>query len=174
MENRVLVTYASKHGATAEIAEKIGEVLQKQGLQIDVLPVDRVGEPTQYKAVVMGSAVYMGQWRKEAVKFINNNEKLLAGRSVWIFSSGPAEKGDPVQLLKVWKYPGKIQPFIDRIKPRDITVFHGVVDTNKLNALERYMIKMVKSSFGDFRDWDAIAAWAAGIAEELKQKTAGK
>ena len=44
---------------------------------------------------------------------------------------------------------------------------------NKLNTLEKYMIKMVKSPFGDFRDWDAIAAWAAGIAEELKKKAAG-
>ena len=170
MDAKVLVAHASKYGSTAEIAEKIGEVLNKAGVPAEVLPVKQVKDLTNYTAVVLGSAAYIGRWRKEAVKFLKSNEKWLAERPVWIFSSGPAEKGEPVQLLKGWKYPGKVQPYIDRIKPRDITVFHGVVDTNKLNALEKYMIKMVKSPFGDFRDWDAIAAWAVKIVDELKKK----
>ena len=174
MDTKVLVAHASKYGATAEIAEKIGEVLNKVGVHANVVPVKQVKDLSTYHAVVLGSAAYIGQWRKEAVKFIKTNEKLLSERPVWLFSSGPANEGDPVQLLKGWKYPGKIQPFIDRIRPRDITVFHGVVDVNKLNAVERYMIKMVKSPYGDFRDWDAIAAWAIKIAEELKKKAAGK
>ena len=67
MEIRILVTYASKYGATAEIAEKIGQLLRQEDLQADVLPVNRVGNLTQYKAVIIGSAVYIGRWRKEAV-----------------------------------------------------------------------------------------------------------
>jgi menaquinone-dependent protoporphyrinogen IX oxidase len=58
MDNQVLVVYATKHGATAEIAEKIGQVLRQAGLRTDVLPTDRVSDLAAYKAVVLGSAVY--------------------------------------------------------------------------------------------------------------------
>jgi len=70
MDEKVLVTYASKYGATAEIAEKIGEVLRQAGLQTDILPVKSIRDLTQYNAVILGSAVYIGQWRKDAVKFL--------------------------------------------------------------------------------------------------------
>jgi menaquinone-dependent protoporphyrinogen oxidase len=170
METRVLVAYGTKYGATAEIAEKIGEVLREGGLPTDVLPADRVGDLGAYKAVVLGSAVYIGQWRKEAAKFLKANEQALAGKAVWLFSSGPAGEGDPVELLQGWRLPGKLQPVADRIQPRDIAVFHGAVDADKLNFIERWMLKNVQSPVGDFRDWDAITSWAAGIAEELKEK----
>ena len=70
MDEQVLVAYATKYGATTEIAEKIGQVLRQAGLSADVLPVDRVGDLSTYRAVVLGSAVYIGQWRKEAVRFL--------------------------------------------------------------------------------------------------------
>ena len=89
MDNQVLVTYASKYGATAEIAEKIGEVLGQAGLHTDVQPVEEVSDLTPYKAVILGSAVYIGRWRRSAVKFLEANENLLAERMVWFFSSGP-------------------------------------------------------------------------------------
>ena len=60
MDRQVLMTYATKHGATAEIAEKVGQVLSEAGLHTDVLPVDRVGDLTPYSAVILGSAVYVG------------------------------------------------------------------------------------------------------------------
>jgi menaquinone-dependent protoporphyrinogen oxidase len=169
METRVLVAYGTKYGATAEIAEKIGEVLREGGLPTDVLPADRVGDLGAYKAVVLGSAVYIGQWRKEAAKFLTANEQALAGKAVWLFSSGPSGEGDPEELLQGWRFPGKLQPVADRIQPRDIAVFQGAVDADKLNFIERWMLKNVKSPIGDFRDWDAITSWAAGIAEELKE-----
>jgi menaquinone-dependent protoporphyrinogen oxidase len=169
MDSQVLVTYATKYGATAEIAEKIGQVLRQAGLQVDVLPADRVGDLSPYKAVVLGSAVYIGQWRKEAVKFLKTNETLLADKPVWLFSSGPTGEGDPVELTEGWRFPGKLQPVADRIRPRDIAVFHGTVDANKLNFIEKWMIKNVKSPLGDYRDWDAITSWATTIADVLKE-----
>ena len=170
MDEKVLVAYGTKYGATAEIAEKIGGVLRQAGLPTDVLSADRVGDLGAYKAVVLGSAVYIGQWRKEAVKFLRANEQALAGKPVWLFSSGPSGEGDPAELLQGWRFPGKLQPIADRIQPRDIAVFQGAVDADKLNFIERWMLKNVKSPIGDFRDWDAITSWAAGIAEELKEE----
>lgn len=172
MGKQVLVAYATKYGATAEIAERIGEVLRRLGLPTDVLPADRVGDLGAYQAVVLGSAVYIGQWRKEAAKFLKDNEEMLAGKPVWLFSSGPSGEGDPVELMQGWRFPGKLQPAADRIRPRDVTVFHGAVDVSKLNFLERWMLKNVQSPVGDFRDWEAITAWATAIAKELQEPVA--
>jgi menaquinone-dependent protoporphyrinogen oxidase len=169
MDKRVLVTYASKYGGTAEIAEKIGQVLRQAGLPTDVLPTTRVGDLGAYKAVVLGSGVYIGRWRKEAVAFVKANEKALAGQPVWLFSSGPTGEGDPLKLTSGWRLPGALQEVVDRIGPRDVAVFHGVLDANKLNLIDKWMIKNVKAPMGDFRDWEAITAWATGIADALRE-----
>lgn len=170
MGNRVLVAYATKYGATAEIAEKIGEVLRQAGLDADVQPADRVHDLTPYRAVVLGSAVYAGQWRKEAATFLEKNEQALSERPVWLFSSGPTGEGDPVQLLNGWRFPEALQPIADRIGARDIVLFHGVIDMQEINLPEKLIVKALKAPAGDFRDWDAISAWAADIAEALQQQ----
>ena len=170
MDNSVLIAYATKYGATVEIAEKIGQVLREAGLRADVLPADRVGDVTAYRAVVLGSAVYAGQWRKEAATFLEANEKQLAERPVWLFSSGPTGEGDPVQLMKGWRFPEAQQPIADRIRPRDIAFFHGVLDMKKLSLPEKLIIKGIKAPVGDFRDWAAITSWSATIADALNKR----
>jgi menaquinone-dependent protoporphyrinogen oxidase len=169
MDGQVLVAYATKYGATAEIAEKIGQVLRGAGLDADVLPVDRVGDLPSYKAVILGSAAYVGSWRKQAAAFLKANEKVLAGQLVWLFSSGPTGEGDPLELTQGWRLPKALQPIADRIQPRDIALFHGAVFREKLSLIEKWMIKMVNAPAGDFRDWEAIAAWATAIAETVQK-----
>lgn len=105
MDKKILVTYATRYGATAEIAQRLGETLQSEGLAVEVLPVKEAGAPEQYAAVVLGSAVYIGGWRKEAAQYLQENEAALAKLPVWIFSSGPTGEGDPVELLKGWRIP---------------------------------------------------------------------
>ncbi len=73
MKTQVLVAYATKYGATPGIAEKIGQVLNQAGLHVDVLPVERVKDLSSYQAVVLGSATYIGRWRKAAAKFLKSN-----------------------------------------------------------------------------------------------------
>jgi menaquinone-dependent protoporphyrinogen oxidase len=169
MEHKILVTYATKHGGTTEIAEKIGQTLQQAGLQVDVLPVEQVDSLGSYDAVVLGSAVYAGHWRKEAVDFLENNEQVLAQRPVWIFSSGPTGEGDPIALMKGWRFPEGQWEVAERIHPRDITLFHGDLNMDKLNLAEKIIIKGVRAPTGDFRDWEVISSWATGIVEALKQ-----
>lgn len=169
METQVLVAYGTKYGATAEIAEKIGDVLRAAGLAVDVKPPDQVGSPQSYAAVVLGSAIYMGRWRKEAETYLQMHETALAGRPIWLFSCGPLGEGDPAKLAEGFGFPGGLQPIADRIRARDIALFHGAVDIQKLNPFERMVLKMAKAPIGDWRDWPAIAAWAAGIAAALKE-----
>jgi menaquinone-dependent protoporphyrinogen oxidase len=173
MNRNILVAYASKYGATKEIAEKIGEVLRHAGLQADIYSVDAIRDFTSYQAIVLGSAIYIGKWQKEAVEFVRVNEKVLANRPVWIFSSGPTGEGDPVELVEGLRFPVALQPVVDRINPRDIAVFHGFINPDKINFIEKWSIKsLVKKPFGDFRNWDAITAWATSIAETLKSTDA--
>jgi menaquinone-dependent protoporphyrinogen oxidase len=53
---RVLVAFASKHGATADIAERIAEMLPRSGHEVTVRAVAEAGDPSGYDAVVLGSA----------------------------------------------------------------------------------------------------------------------
>ena len=169
MDRIVLVTYASKYGATKEIAERIGQVLHQAGLQTDVCPVDGIRDLNPYQAVILGSALYIGKWQKEAVEFVKANEKALADRPVWLFSSGPTGEGEPVELVEGQRLPAALKPTADRIRPRDIAVFHGHINPDKLNLIEKWAIKsVVKKPFGDFRNWDTIVAWTTTIADALK------
>ncbi len=169
MNKKILVTYATKYGSTKEIAEKIGQIFQQHDLQPEVLPVKQVGDLSIYGAVVLGSAVYIGQWRRTAVKFLRASEDILAQKPVWLFSSGPTGEGDPLELLDGWRFPPKLEPLLDAIQPRDIALFHGNVDVNKLNFLHKWMIGKVESPVGDFRDWDTIKAWAESIIDALNE-----
>lgn len=167
MGSKVLVAYASKYGNTAEIAERIGKVLQEAGLYTDIIPANRIKKSTDYQAVVLGSAVYIGMWRKEAASFLKANEMDLAQKPVWLFSSGPTGEGDLETLLEGWKFPSGLQPVADRIQPRNIVVFRGAVNMQKLNGLEKWMMNRVQADEGDFRDWENIVSWAKGIIDEV-------
>jgi menaquinone-dependent protoporphyrinogen oxidase len=169
MRANVLVTFASKHGFTEEIAQKIGQTLAEAGHQVTVLPVKQVTDLNPYTAVLLGSGVYAGMWMRPAAKFLKKNEAALTARTVWLFSSGPTGEGEVDELLDGWRFPSGLQEVADRIQPKDIVVFHGAVVLEKLGAIEKWMIEKVESPVGDYRDWDAITTWARGVAEELKQ-----
>lgn len=169
MDKNILVTYGSKYGATAQIAEKIGEALRQRSFMVMVLPVSAVSELTSYQAVILGSALYIGKWQKDAEAFVKANEKALAARPVWFFSSGPTGDGDPAALVEGKILPASLQPIVERIRPQDTTVFGGFINPDKLNFIEKFAIQnIVKKPFGDFRDWTAITAWAGRIADRLK------
>lgn len=168
MNSHVLVTYATKYGATAEIAVKIGTVLREAGIETDVMPVENVDTLSAYDAIVLGSAVYMGQWRGAAAQFLKQRQTILSTKLLWIFSSGPTGSGDPIELMKGWNFPDGLQAIADAIQPQDITVFHGNVNPNRLNMLEKWILNRVKAPVGDFRDWDRITEWANQIAKQIQ------
>ncbi len=168
MAKKILVAFGSKYGATAGIAEKIGEVLRESGFSVDIKPADAAGDLNGYDAVILGSGVYAGGWLKTAADLLKKQEKVLATLPVWLFSSGPTGKGDPLELVKDWQFPEMLQPIADRINPRGISLFQGAMDLDKLNFAEKLIIKAMKGPLGDFRNWEAITAWAESIAASLK------
>jgi menaquinone-dependent protoporphyrinogen oxidase len=169
MSKMILVAYASKLGATAGIADKITEILREQGHQAEAVPAAKVNDLENYQAVVLGSAVYIGRWRKEAVNFLKRFETKLGEMPVWFFSSGPLGKGDPVELLDGWTFPPPQQEIADRVQPRGVTVFHGMLDRSTLNFIERFMLDRMGAQEGDFRDWEMISSWARQISADLSR-----
>ncbi len=169
---RVLVTAASKHGATAEIAERIGQVLQRDltardsSAEVDTRPVDEVTSVREYDAVVLGSAVYMGRWLDAARELVQQQAETLATRPVWLFSSGPI--GDPP---KPDQDPVDVASAVAVSKARDHRVFAGRLDRRQLGFAEKAVVVALRVADGDFRDWAQIEQWASGIAEELSAPT---
>jgi menaquinone-dependent protoporphyrinogen oxidase len=170
----VLVAYASKHGATQGIADRVAEVLRAAGQQVEARRVTSAGDLADYDAFVIGSAVYFGSWRKEAAAFVRHNRAALTRRPVWLFSSGPlgtAPTDDRGRDLREAAEPKEIAELREAIKPRDHRVFFGMLEPGTLGIGER-LIRALPAGrallpAGDFRDWREIEAWAEGIAREL-------
>ena len=156
----ILVAYASKHGATEGIAQHIARSLNEAGREADARSVTDVLELEAPEAVVIGSAVYAGSWRKEAVEFIDAHADEFARLPVWLFSSGRLGE----QVADDEEQPKQLAEIRARISPRGHKMFFGALDAGKLSFGERMLIKAVKAPEGDFRDWDEIARWAKEIA----------
>jgi len=159
---RVLVSAASRHGATREIAEAIAEGLERRGVQARAAPAEDVGELEGYDAVVLGSAVYMGHWLEPAVRLAEALAQA-GGRPVWLFSSGPIGSPDPLPHDEAVD----VARLVEATSAREHRVFSGKLDRKLLKFRERAVVAALHVQEGDFRDWDAIDAWAAEIAESL-------
>ncbi|HEY7020247.1 MAG TPA: flavodoxin domain-containing protein [Ktedonobacterales bacterium] len=160
----VLVTYASKHGSTEEIAERITATLRRSGIETDLQPVEAVRDVEPYAAIVLGSAIYYGSWLKEAREFVHHYEAALATRPVWLFSSGPLG----VEVKDAEPQPKEYAEFKESVRPRDPRIFFGALDYSQLSFMERMVVKGVRAPEGDFRDWPAIEEWAESIAHALQ------
>jgi menaquinone-dependent protoporphyrinogen oxidase len=162
---KVLVASASKHGSTEGIAEAIAERLRQLGHDAMASRAVDVPDLDGFHAVVLGSAVYLGSWMKEATDFAEVNTDVLSRLPVWLFSSGPL--GTEVEDDE--EQPRQLAELTERLQPRAHRMFFGALDRNKLGFGERMMVKAVKAPDGDFRDWNAISAWAGEIARELAE-----
>jgi menaquinone-dependent protoporphyrinogen oxidase len=171
----VLVAYASKHGSTAGIAERIATALRAGGSSAEARPLAQIDSVDDYDAFVIGSAAYMFHWLKYATRFVKRHQRVLASRPVWLFSSGPLgtdrndEQGDDV--LEATR-PKEFEELAALIHPRGTQVFFGAWDPDAppiglTERMIRHLPGYDATPTGDFRDWTAIDAWAAGIAGEL-------
>lgn len=161
VEKRALVTYTSKYGSTGGVADAIGKELCSKGLSADVLLIKNVSNISSYQAVVIGSAIYRGEWMSEAVDFLKKNKDILAQVPVAYFLvcmtlSQPTEEN----RAKVLSYMDPILKNIPEIKPVGIGTFAGAIDYSNLSWLNQKILKSKGTPEGDFRDWNAIRAWA--------------
>lgn len=164
MRPNVLVTFASRHQATQEIAEAIARALVDRDIAAEVRPVGQVIDVGDYDAVVLGSAVYMNRWLGEARRFAQLHASALSSMPVWLFSSGPL--GRPGHEIP----PGQAAdvPVLRRLTSAvDHRTFGGRLEMKTLHFAERAIVRTVHVPEGDSRDWDAIDRFAGRIAEQL-------
>ncbi|NLE94506.1 MAG: flavodoxin [Dehalococcoidia bacterium] len=159
MDVRVLVAYSSKHGSTAELARSIALTLSRAGMDVDVLPAADVQDVRRYRVVILGSAVYGGRWRAEAVSFFDRFSMQLFGRDVWLFQSGPL--GNSAQAI-LRSLPLNVGVYAEYLRVKGWASFGGKLDGTAGGPVARFL---ARAGFaGDYRDFAAVRLWAEDVA----------
>ena len=160
---KLLIAVASKHGSTREIAAAIAATLRTQSFTVDLRDVAEVAGIDGYDAVIIGSAIYAGQWLPEAKRFAKHYATQLAERPLWLFSSGPLGAGEP----QPHDDPQRLVTALQGVAIRDHRIFVGKLEPADLGFGERLLARVVHAPAGDFRDWSAVRDWASAIGAEL-------
>jgi menaquinone-dependent protoporphyrinogen oxidase len=164
---RVLVAFASRHGATRELAATVARELDRAGamrgsrLTAVLAPVQRQPDAVHFDAVVLGSAVYGGRWLEPALSWVEDMSAELRERPVWLFSSGlPAAPA-------AGRLTGDGRWVADAIGAREHRLLGGRVERRLLSTAERSAWPASPAWAGDHRNWPAVREWCARIAHEV-------
>lgn len=160
---KILVAYGTKRGATQGLSRMLANALVEQGADVVVEPAAAVADVDGFDAVVVGGSLYMGRWHRDAVRLVKRLSDELAAKPVWFFSSGPIGEGadEHPDLPPL----DKVAALMDRVGARGHTTFGGALDADASGLVAS---KMAKTMAGDWRDPEAVAAWAREIAAEVR------
>lgn len=172
MTQKILVTYASRFGSTAGVAETITKTLAELGVQVDVLPMEEVKDISAYQAVVAGSAINGGAWLPEAVQFLRTNQAELRRKPFAAFLVCMT-----LAMKNGEQYRGNIGTWLDPVralvKPVSEGLFAGALDIGKIPSFSDRLKFRLSVLFGvwqegDHRDSNAIRAWAGALLPLLR------
>ncbi len=171
MNNRILVTYASRAGSTAEIAEAISKTLAQSGTAVDVVPMQDVKDLSIYSAVVAGSAIRGSKWLPEAMQFLQAHRSELAKKPFATFTVcitlAMSNSEQYRQAVAGW-----IAPVRAQVRPVSEGLFAGMLDFAKLpltfDTLKlRLVVALGIFPRDDRRDWGGIRFWAESLHPSL-------
>ena len=163
MNPTVLITYATKHGSTREVAETIARAVEQHGLSVDVHPAREVGDLTGFDAVILGTALYMGRPHADARRFPKRYHEPLSRVPVAVFGMGPLTTGDD-DVAGARKQLERALAAVSDVTPVSTAIFGGVVKPDDLHFPFRHM----KAS--DARNWADIEAWGREVATLLAER----
>ena len=171
MSNKILVTYASRAGSTAGVAEAIGWTLSESGADVDVMPIDDVKDLSAYGAVVVGSAIRKSKWLPEAANFIQAHQSELAQKRFAMFTVCITLAMSNTEQYRS-AVAGWVMPVRALVKPLSEGFFAGMLDFSKLPFNWDTLMLRATVAFGifprgDHRDWNAIRAWAESLKPVL-------
>lgn len=171
MNEKALVTYASKYGSTREVAEAVAETLRKQGVNVELQAIGKVKTLEPYQAVVLGAPLYILHLRKDAKGFLTRNQTALSSLSSAFFVLGPTDD-KPEGWQEAQKMLDQELAAIGWFKPDVVTLFGGRLDPAKFRFPDSLLTLLPASPLhnapaSDARDWDAIREWAEGLPAKL-------
>jgi len=161
MNDRVLIVYASKCGSTGEVAKVIADELTARGKTVDVRLAKNASTVEGYRAVIVGSAIRIGRWLPEAVRFVELQQQVLRQLPTAFFAVHMENLGDDENSRK--NRLAYLDPVREIVPPQYEGFFAGKVDLAQLSLIERTLAKAAQSQIGDLRDWDKIRRWGNTI-----------
>jgi menaquinone-dependent protoporphyrinogen oxidase len=169
---KVLVSFTTAHGSTADVARVIGDELKEQGLQVVVEDVTRVVQLNDYDAFVLGTPIHAGTWLPEMKEFTRSHLNDLQGKPVyfWVTCIRVMERFGMEHVMEFYMVP----EILSKLDVRDKTAFAGKLDLQNTDWNERWTLaarydgaSWPANFDGDFRNWEVIRAWARKVAQEL-------
>lgn len=171
----VLIAYATAHGSTRGVAERIAGRLGEAGFAATVAPVDEAPDVGQHEAVVVGSALHSQAWLPEARRFVDANVEQLAQRPTWLFTVGTIGETSsflprPIARLgsRLRKDSAELAGWRSAIGVRDHRYFAGAISPDHWSPVGNVVLRLLGGRHGDHRDWDDIDAWSDRIAAGLR------
>ncbi|MCL2854748.1 MAG: flavodoxin domain-containing protein [Defluviitaleaceae bacterium] len=128
---KTLILYATKHGATKEIAERLANQMKDAAICDMKGQIPPIGD---FDCIVIGSSVYASKIRKEAAKFLAENIDVLYTKRVGIFLSG---------LLESQEYWQENFPPRLLADAKAAAFMGGIFNPKKTNFVERIAVKAV-------------------------------
>ena len=166
MSDSVLVTYATRHGSTQEVAEAVAATLREWGSEVDIQPMRKLRTLAGYSAVVLGAPLYMFRWHKDARHFLARHREALTERPVAVFALGPFTTGDEEEWQGSREQLDKELAEFPWLTPVALEVFGGKFDPAKLRFPYNLFMRQVPAN--DLRDWTTIRAWASNLNAKLQ------
>jgi menaquinone-dependent protoporphyrinogen oxidase len=172
----VLVIYATAHGSTQGVAERIAARLGERGVPATARPAGRPDGLAGARAVVIGSATHHGQWLADAADYVRRNAHLLRGRPIWAFSVGSLGEGSSAFGPRLSGFlrgrrpahvPAAQRECLADMAPVDHHEFAGITDAEHWGRAGTALLYAVGGRPGDHRDWAEVDAWADAIADQL-------
>jgi menaquinone-dependent protoporphyrinogen oxidase len=158
---QVVLKRSSCGGGAKILAETIGRALCEAGAAVDVKPIKEVDDLGGYGAVVVGSVIRMGQWLAETTKFVQTHQAVLSQMpTAYFLCCGLLQDDTEENRSEASSWLGPVRNIVE---PVSEGLFAGKIDYGKLSLLDRSIAQMVGSAEGDWRDWDAIHAWAGDL-----------
>jgi menaquinone-dependent protoporphyrinogen oxidase len=187
---KILVTYATSSGSTAEVAQAVGEELRLSGNQVDVLAIEKVSDLESYEALVVGAPMILG-WHRLAISFLRKNRGVLRSVPLAVFVTcmsltgtgktsfqdvpvtvdenlpKPPQNADCLTFRERYSLVSNyLRPIFKAcpVRPVSVGIFSGQLNFSNMKWWAMiFVILILQAKAGDKRNWEAIRNWARSL-----------